>query len=165
MTTTTTTPATTTTIAPVDSGPLLLQTTFADGTPVPRELTCDGAGAAPTLWWSGVPAGTPELALVVTDADAGDFLHWVVTGIDPALGAVSLTAPPGAIEARNDAGTLGWTPPCPPAGEQHDYLFSLYALAEPLGLAPDVAGDDAVALILDGAIASTSVLGTYRREP
>src|SRR4029453_11940699 len=59
---------------------------FAAGTAIPRRFTCEGENVSPPLAWSGVAAGTAEVALVVDDPDAprGTYVHWVVTGLDPA---------------------------------------------------------------------------------
>ncbi|HEX9180082.1 MAG TPA: YbhB/YbcL family Raf kinase inhibitor-like protein, partial [Burkholderiales bacterium] len=76
---------------------------------IPRRHTCDGADASPPLAWSGLPAGTKSLALIVDDPDAPDpnapkmtWVHWVLYNI-PA----SATGIPGD-EARHGlpAGTL-----------------------------------------------------------
>ena len=50
---------------------------FDDGAPIPSAATCDGADRSPALDWTGAPAGTQALALVVIDPDARDFVHWV----------------------------------------------------------------------------------------
>src|SRR6185436_5863183 len=59
---------------------------FADGAAIPEEFTCRGAGTSPPLSWTGLPAGTGSVALVVQDPDApsGTFVHWVLTGLSPA---------------------------------------------------------------------------------
>jgi len=52
---------------------------FGNGQPIPPEYTCVGDDVSPPLAWTGVPAGTAELALVVRDPDADGF----VTGSSP----------------------------------------------------------------------------------
>ena len=37
---------------------------------IPAQYTCHGHGGSPAIYWSGAPAGTRSLALVVDDADA-----------------------------------------------------------------------------------------------
>lgn len=106
---------------------------FAAGAPIPGEFAC--TGPSPALAWTGVPADTKELALVVVDPTANDFVHWVVTGITPVAGSVANgTAPTGAAQLANSSGRLGWTGPCPPAGSTHTYNFMLFALPEPVTL-------------------------------
>src|SRR5262245_53783934 len=56
---------------------------FASGAQIPKEHTCDGADASPSLRWSDLPSGTRSLALIVDDPDApaGTWVHWVVYDI------------------------------------------------------------------------------------
>jgi Raf kinase inhibitor-like YbhB/YbcL family protein len=106
---------------------------FAEGGTIPERYTCHGAGTAPDVAWSGVPDGAASVALVVSDPDApgGTFVHWVVTGLPPADGALTGgKVPAGGREADNSAGDAGWTAPCPPSGTHH-YLFTVYALRQP----------------------------------
>ncbi len=104
---------------------------FAAGGVMPRRFTCAGEDVSPPLAWSGVPAGTVEVAVVVDDPDApgGIFVQWVVAGIDPAATGLAAGAlPPGARQGRNSAGRAAWSGPCPPAGSSHHYRFTVYAL-------------------------------------
>ena len=140
---------------------------FAAGTAIPRRFTCEGENVSPPLAWSGVAAGTAEVALVVDDPDAprGTYVHWVVTGLDPAArgrlaeGAV----PPGARQLPNSGGSAAWSGPCPPGGPAHHYRFTVYALQR----APEVAGDAdpeaAVEAIEAAATARGRLVGTYGR--
>ena len=98
-----------------------------DGGAIPVELTCDGAGKAPTITWQGA-IGT-ELVLFVQDSDA-DFTHWTAYGISAAGGsglAPDGQFPTGTKYGKNSAGKTGWTPPCPPEGDDpHHYVFTMY---------------------------------------
>jgi phosphatidylethanolamine-binding protein (PEBP) family uncharacterized protein len=64
---------------------------FGDGEPIPTVYTCDGAGGAPDLEWSGVPAGVPSLALSCVDPDApnGTFTHWTAWDLDPGADGIA----------------------------------------------------------------------------
>lgn len=116
----------------------LTSTAFHAGGSIPSRFTCDGADVSPGLEWNGVPSGTAALVLVVDDPDAHGFVHWLVLDIDPSLGpALSQGISTSAKTPRqgiNDFGRVGWGGPCPPSGT-HRYVFTLYALAGPLGLA------------------------------
>jgi phosphatidylethanolamine-binding protein (PEBP) family uncharacterized protein len=105
---------------------------FTNGGALPVDVTCDGAGEPPTLTWTAPPGGTAELAILLTDADQPETALWVVAGLPPQAFTLAPGAPPpGAID-------LGYDPPCPPPGDAaHVYLFTLYALTSPLGIAPD----------------------------
>jgi Raf kinase inhibitor-like YbhB/YbcL family protein len=116
-----------------------------DGSVLPTQYTCKGAGTSPALTWAASPQAA-QLALVVRDQDAGGYVHWIVTGISPTLGSFPKGGlPNGAAEQVNSQGALGYAPPCPPVGAgRHVYVFVLHALAAPLTVdpatpAPDVA--------------------------
>jgi hypothetical protein len=161
--------ATSTSAAPAAVNPAastltLTSDAFAEGSPIPADHTCDGANVSPPLSWSGVPASTAELALTMTDPDARGFVHWVVTGIDPAITALAAGGvPETATEGRNDSSEFGWTGPCPPPGAAHRYVFTLYALNE--GIAPDaeLSPRDAIATIASVPGIATTLSGTYGR--
>jgi Phosphatidylethanolamine-binding protein len=77
---------------------------FTEGSAIPQRFTCDGDNRSPPLGWSGVPAGTVQLALVVDDPDAprGSYVHWIVIGLDPASTKLTeATVPPGARHGDN----------------------------------------------------------------
>jgi phosphatidylethanolamine-binding protein (PEBP) family uncharacterized protein len=60
------------------------------GRPIPRRHSCEGEDLSPPLSWSGAPADTRSLALVVDDPDApaGTFTHWLGWAHDPAAQAL-----------------------------------------------------------------------------
>lgn len=134
-----------------DNGVVFTSPAFADLTALPsRFAKCGGDNISPSLAWDGLPADVVELAIVMVDRSVpGDgYYHWVVTGLSPDLIGLSEGAvPEGAIEARNDSSEFGWDGPCPPEGETHSYVFTLYALTEATGLEPGVGARDAVARI------------------
>jgi Raf kinase inhibitor-like YbhB/YbcL family protein len=156
---------TTTTVA---RSSFVLTLPWADGATIDARFTCAGDDVQPAVSWSGTPDGTKEIALVVRDLDADDFVHWAIAGIDPALGAIAESqAPVGAIEAANDFSSanqhvVGWCGPCPPAGAAHTYQTTLYALDQAIELPTGAAADDLVAAIEGSAFESVSVTGTYR---
>jgi len=139
---------------------------FAAGASIPAAYTCDGADASPALSWTGVPAGTKALVLLVTDPDAGGFAHWIVTDIPATTAGLARGAGAAAsafTQGSNDFGRVGWGGPCPPSGTHH-YVFTLDALAKPLGLAghPRIG---AVRAALDRArvLGTATLRGTYAR--
>ncbi|HXG40480.1 MAG TPA: YbhB/YbcL family Raf kinase inhibitor-like protein [Candidatus Limnocylindrales bacterium] len=144
----------------------LTSTAFPEGGSIPRKYTCDGEDVSPELAWTGAPDGTAALALIVDDPDARGFVHWVVVDLTgSASGALpeGISASPDAPQqGRNDFGRIGWGGPCPPSGT-HRYVFTLYALAEPLGL-PGTPRAGEVRRAMEGRVLGTATLtGTYRR--
>jgi Raf kinase inhibitor-like YbhB/YbcL family protein len=138
-------------------------TGWSPGEEIPRGYTCDGQSASPPLTISGAPEGTVELVLVVSDQDAGGFLHWVVAGIPPGTPIFPQgEVPAGAIEAPNGSGSVAWFAPCPPAGTTHTYDFTVYALTAASGLS---ASSTPVQLdaTLTTATSTAAMTGTYTR--
>jgi len=127
----------------------LRSTAFVDGGVVPDELTCTGGALSPDLSWTGTPLDAVSLALVARDRDAGGFVHWVVTGIDPFVQGIGEGGTPeNAVEGLNGAGTLGWLGPCPPAGSgTHTYEVVLHALPADVAIPSGATGEEAAALL------------------
>jgi Raf kinase inhibitor-like YbhB/YbcL family protein len=140
-------------------------TAFQDGGSIPEKYTCDGAGVSPPLAWTGVPADTKSLALVVDDPDAprGTFTHWVLLDLDPATRSIAEGATPsGAQQANNSAGKPSYFGPCPPSGTHH-YRFTVYALSKPTGLSSGAKLDDALKAIDASTVTRGRLTATYRR--
>ncbi len=117
----------------------LVSKAFENGSEIPTKYTCQGEDISPPLEWTGVPAGTKSLALIVDDPDAPDpanpkmtWVHWVLFNIPPDVdhlpeGASDGHLPKGAKSGINDWQRTGYGGPCPPIG-RHRYFFKLYAL-------------------------------------
>jgi Raf kinase inhibitor-like YbhB/YbcL family protein len=136
----------------------LSSSAFEDGGAIPVEHTCRGDDVSPPLLWTGVPADTAEIAVVVRDLDASGFVHWVVSGLPPTTtGLAQGTVPPEAVQAVNDFGRPGWSGPCPPSGT-HNYEFRLFALAEPSGVTAGQPATDAIAAIEGRAMYGSAAL-------
>jgi len=148
----------------------LMSTAFVPGGAIPKDHTCDGKDLAPPLEWSGVPAGTKSLALIVDDPDApsGMWVHWVVYDLPAdthglARGTTSKALPAGTREGLNDWKQTGYRGPCPPSG-RHRYFHKLYALDVIL---PDLKRPTKVALesAMEGhVLAEAELIGTYQRQ-
>jgi Raf kinase inhibitor-like YbhB/YbcL family protein len=118
-------------------GMQLRSAAFSNGGRIPEVHSCDGENQSPPLTWSHVPDDAAELALVVADPDApgGVFHHWVVTGIAPSAGGFPAGGlPDGAVEALGSSENATWIGPCPPQGQTHRYVFTLYPLKTRLRL-------------------------------
>jgi Raf kinase inhibitor-like YbhB/YbcL family protein len=146
----------------------LSSTAFANNGTLPLRYASTGAGGqnvSPPLSWSGAPRGTRSFMLVCVDPDANDFIHWIVYDIPASVNSLSegvpneSSLPNGAKQAKNDAGTIGYFGPEPPPGEEHRYVFLLYALAvDTLGLEPG-ASPESVAGVLTELQNQNKVLG------
>jgi len=109
-----------------------------------QRYTCHGAKINPPLNWSGAPAGTKSLALIIDDSSAPitPFIYWIVFDINPGSTDIQEgSLPTGARQARNSAGTSAYDPPCPGSG-RHSYRFTVYALSKTLSLPNGAPLDD-----------------------
>lgn len=122
----------------------LKSSAFHPGGAIPARYTCEGDDISPAFSWTGIPAGTKSLALILHDPDAprqSGFTHWVVYGIDPSLTQIDENAPKGeelagiGMQGKNDGGRIGYMGPCPPSGT-HRYIARLFALDTELSLKP-----------------------------
>lgn len=148
----------------VDEGVFgLASTAWTPGGEIPKKFTCDGDNSSPPIAVFSPPAGTAEVAMVVTDLDT-PFIHWVIAGMAPTSASFEAGAVPvGAVQANNTAGAAQYTGPCPPAGEEHTYEFNIYALSAPSGVTTGQDAVSAVAAITREPIQTASITGRYGR--
>jgi len=126
-----------------------------DGKAMGPAFTCHGAGRHPAIHWSGAPAGTKSLALVMDDSAAPitPYIYWIVFNIGPRSSDIPAgRLPPGALRADNSKGTIGYDPPCP-ANPGHVYRFTVYALDKKLSLHAGASAKTAWMAIAAAAIA------------
>jgi Raf kinase inhibitor-like YbhB/YbcL family protein len=153
----------------------LTSTAFEDGGEIPSRFTCDGEDLSPDLSWSGLPAETRSLVLIVADPDAPDpaaprmvWDHWLLYQLPPDSGGLPEAVvpehlPAGTFEGVNSWGRTGYGGPCPPIG-RHRYFHILYALDISL---PDLGHPtkDRLLEIMEGHIlARTELVGTYEKK-
>jgi hypothetical protein len=117
----------------------LTSSAFTHNGAIPKQYTCQGSDISVPLAWSGLPAGTKSLALIVDDPDAPDpaapkltWVHWVLYNIPPAAAGLKEAVkagelPKGTLEGLSDWQRTGYGGPCPPIG-RHRYFHKLYAL-------------------------------------
>jgi Raf kinase inhibitor-like YbhB/YbcL family protein len=98
---------------------------------------CTGENISPAIAWQGAPADAKSFAVTIFDPDApgNGFWHWLASGIpattkgleagvshSPALTALGVT------EGTNGFGASGYGGPCPPQGQDHRYVVTVYAM-------------------------------------
>jgi Raf kinase inhibitor-like YbhB/YbcL family protein len=135
---------------------------FNGGEPIDSKYTCNGENMSPSVDWFDAPQGTVEIAVELVDLDSPDYVHWVVAGLDPAIGQLEDgDVPEGAIQATNSEGEVGYTGPCPPPGQTHTYEVRLHALNTPIAVANGASAADLRAAITAAIIETASETGTY----
>lgn len=167
---------TTTSVADFPEVPQTLTLTseaFADGGAIPARFTADGARISPPLAWSGLPAGTARVVVIVEDADSPtprSLVHLIAWNLMPTRGVLEageLPSPGGG-----QGGALGqnsflqdqWLPPDPPTGHgPHHYLFQVYALDTVLELDASPGRGAVVDAMRGHVLAKGTLTGTYER--
>jgi Raf kinase inhibitor-like YbhB/YbcL family protein len=114
------------------AAPLTMSVTSPNftGNVIPTEFTCRGSGQSASIFWSGAPADTKSIAVVVDDAAApiSPRVYWIVFDISNSTTDLPLrTAPPHARLAQNSSGKTAYDSPCP-VGSPQSYRFTVYAL-------------------------------------
>jgi Raf kinase inhibitor-like YbhB/YbcL family protein len=152
----------------------LVSGAFEQGASIPKRHTCEGEDLSPPLAWSGVPAGTRSLALIVDDPDAPDpaapkmtWVHWVLynlpadtTRLDQGIAPSAL--PAGTLQGKNDWKRTGYGGPCPPIG-RHRYFHKLYALDAMLSDLKQPTKDQLLKAMQGHVLAQAELVGTYQK--
>lgn len=145
---------------------------FGDGDSIPVEFTCDGDDTSPPLRWSEPPVGTRALVVIIDDPDAPGqiFRHWSIYNIPSGTRSLKESRPPtpglenSTLQGKNDFGRVGYGGPCPPAGQEHEYVFFVYALLEPLELAAGASPAEVTAAIRGRVLGAGSFSAMYARR-
>ena len=147
---------------------------FADHAPLPPRYTADGEGLSPPLQWTGVPAGSASLVLVVEDADSPTphpLVHAIAVGLPAEDGNLCEAAFPSADNAgtglhagRNSYLQAAWLPPDPPPGHGvHRYAFQVFALDSAPAFSATPGRDEVMEQLRTHAVASGLLIGTCER--
>ena len=136
-----------------------------------------GDDRSPHLRWDAGPGGTASYAVTCFDPDAptgSGFWHWVLFDIPASVTELAAGAgaadgsglPAGAVQARNDAGMLGFIGAGPPPGHgPHRYAFAVHAVdVEHIG--PDASASPAyVGFSMFGhVLARGLIIATYENK-
>ena len=115
-----------------------------DKKPFPKKHTCDGENISPKVVVERITS--PYLALILYDMDVpGEYTQWTIWNIPIQGDRIEIPegipknrevkTPISAMQGKNSAGKIGYTGPCPPKGETHQYYFNVYGLDIALPLA------------------------------
>lgn len=142
---------------------------FTDGQRLSTRFTADGPNLSPPLNWSGVPAGTKQLALICDDPDAPrpePWVHWVIYNLPPTTTGLPENMLPAAptTPGLNSWNKTGYAGPSPPRGSgPHRYVFTLYALDLPPGLPTNLDKAELLNRMQGHILAQGRIQGLYER--
>lgn len=132
---------------------------------------CDGGNVSPQLSWENAPEGTKSFAVTAYDPDAptgSGWWHWVAFNIPASVKELASNAsqsmPSGTIQARSDFGSHQFGGACPPPGQVHRYIFTVYALnVERLDLDETASAALVGFMVKSNALSSDKVTAVYSR--
>lgn len=142
---------------------------------------CRGSNISPQLRWRNAPPGTKSFAVTVYNPDAptgSGWWHWVIFNIPANVMSLKRDAgnpekdlaPRGSIQSITDWGRSGYGGACPPKGQIHGHIFTVYALdIEKAGQGADNLLDARTppamlgCLLADHIIAKASLIAYYGR--
>ena len=139
---------------------------------IPVRHACHGENLSPPLAWSEPPPGTQSFVLVMDDPDAvavAGFVwdHWLLFNLPAGVFSMSegvpadAELPDGSRQGLNSSGQLGFSGPCPPSGQTHGYVFTLYAADILLELEPGATKEDILQAIGGHILAQAQFVGLY----
>ncbi|MEI7745392.1 MAG: hypothetical protein WCK58_16775 [Chloroflexota bacterium] len=127
----------------------------------------DGVEAVIPLAWTGVPAGTGSLAVVmhhhpVPGDETKVSSYLLLWAISPSATGIDHGEAPGRawqMGANKDGVAVSYTSPCSKGAGAHEYTITVYALARTPASLPDRSTTDVTYQVLADAIATVEVLG------
>jgi phosphatidylethanolamine-binding protein (PEBP) family uncharacterized protein len=135
---------------------------------LPRDVTCDGAGAQPTFLWSGLPTGTQSIAITMEtipgpprpgELNTGN--HYMLVAYDLPPSATSMS---GATYGLNFQNRIGYTPPCSQGPGLKTYTVTIFALDQKLSPSAPLDGSTLLSIARSHLIAKSSVDYSYARS-
>lgn len=127
---------------------ILTSPAIESGGILPADLKCTrdgGDGLSPPLTWTSVPQGTKSLALIMhhyprgtQEGQGSPSQYWLLWDIPVETTGLDRGNPLsiGTEGSDKDGRRTGYTPPCSPAGQQHEYTITIHALNEKLNELP-----------------------------
>lgn len=149
-------------------------TAFRDNDSIPYKFTCSNfKQVSPQMSWDFITNKTKSYVLIMDDPDAVQVVgytwnHWLLYDIPPGSNVIQEgknkygPLPAGVLKGLNSFGDTAYGGPCPPKGQKHTYVFTVYDLDLPsLGL-PAGANSAAVRNAMKGHIIDSLVYrGTF----
>ena len=144
-----------------------------DGT-IPEKYTCYGQDASPPLEWSYIPDETKSFTIFCENPESPNGTinnHWIIFNIPATHKHLPENIPYnreildyGIRQGINSFGQIGYKGPCPKPGQEHQYIFTIYALnvlIEPEGAIPAAEIYNAMT---NHAVGSGKLVGWHSRK-
>src|SRR5690606_30786634 len=149
---------------------------FKHNSDMPLRYTAYGDNLSPDLFWSNLPEGTRQLALILDDPVVDTlqpFVHWIAynipvsaRGLPEGLSADAIVTYPGLegmINGANGIRRSGYFGPRPSDdGKVHTYNFRIYALDHEMNLADGFNKASLLRAMEGHALATGLLTGNYR---
>ncbi len=139
---------------------------FQNGGTLPEKYTCDGEDVNPPLTIRNVPVHAKSLAVILEDPDVkagGVAIHWIMFNMSSDRLQIPENTIPIGIPGKNTLGNNGYWGPCPPRGEEHRYVFNVYALDEMLELIGGASQEELKKAMKGHIVAMGKITGKYKR--
>ena len=94
--------------------------------------------------------------------------HWIIFNLPPTLRGLpegmgrDPVFPDESIQGTNSNRRIGYDGPCPPSGQNHGYVFTLYAVDIRIELPPGATKADVLAAIEGHILAQAELIGFYQ---
>jgi hypothetical protein len=82
----------------------------------------------------------------------------------PAGQASTIKLKDSTRQTINTFDNIGYSGPCPPEGQEHEYVFFIYALSEPLNIRDDATPLDVSTALRGKVVGTGSFSGMYVRR-
>ncbi len=150
-------------------------TSFESGAAIPAKFAMKavdgGQNLSPELSWKNAPQGTKAFAITCIDIHpiAQKWVHWMVVNIPADItsvpeGSSPSKMPKGSVELQNSFGGRGYGGPQPPKGSGvHKYVFTVYALGEPVKTGGTLTEAAFLELLSGKILATGRIIGTFTR--
>ncbi|HET9640562.1 MAG TPA: YbhB/YbcL family Raf kinase inhibitor-like protein [Allosphingosinicella sp.] len=138
---------------------------FVQDGEIPLRFSDYGDSLSPSLAWSGLPAGTKSLAIMMEDPDAVSqkpFVHWLAWNLDPKAGRLERGSVSfGARMGRNGRGNPSYFGPHPSGKNAHHYHFQIFALDSELPLKAGASREQLLAAMKGHVLAKADLVGLF----
>lgn len=142
---------------------------------IPRKFALEGENISPPLKWQAGPEGTKSYAVIMEDPDVAQnppFVHWLLFNIPADVAELpegipplpELLKPEGALQGKNDRGSIGYIGPNPPTEDPaHHYYFQVFALDTTLDLPVGPTREELLKAMEGHVLESGQLIGLYDR--